>query len=256
VKRFRPLLTLVLAVLAATPTSTHAAKKFASPYVDLFMASAMTPAGGKPSVVVGLANRTATTLWVRVRFQSPPGAAACDSATRLAPKARALLGCPQDSLLGDTDYAFTVSVYLDSSLARPQDENASSVRFRSADLAEFGRLTDSMQLPQTFENVVHTEKLGLGSVMMAGGGAGNRLVVGTDAIDYAADKGPIHITASQITAVKLAPGGSFGPWLVVQYTDAGDKRLLALRPSPTHRAASVDLMRASLDQLAATTRAK
>ena len=249
------LLLLAAAWIAVSPTAALAGKKFSSPYVDLVQANAMTPAGGRPSLVVFLANRTETTLWARVRFQSPPGVAACDSSRRLAPKGRALIGCPQDTLLADTDYAFTVSVYLDSTLARAQDENASSVRFRREDLKAFTELTGAMTLPQTYEHVVHREKLGLGAMMLQGG-SGSRLVVTSDSLEYDAESGILRIAATQITAVKLSPGGSFGPWLVVQYVEAGENRLLALRPSPTNNSASIDRMRGSIEQMAASARSK
>src|SRR5262249_41050998 len=125
-----PLVLLAFAAIAATPDGVEAAKKFSSPYVDLVAASAMAPAGERPAVVVALANKTETTFWVRVRFQSSTGGAACDTARRVAAKAQVVLGCPQDTLLADTDYPFTVSVYMDSTLTRAQDENASAVRFK------------------------------------------------------------------------------------------------------------------------------
>jgi hypothetical protein len=81
--------------------------------------------------------------------------------------------------------------------------------------------------------------------MMMPGGAGSRLVVTSDSLAYEADKGVLRIAATQVTAVKLAPGGSFGSWLVVQYVEAGEKRLLALRPSLTSGGASIESMRAS-----------
>jgi len=249
------LLLLAVAWYAAMPLSAQAGKKFASPYVDLIQASAMTPAGGRPSLLVMLANRTGTTLWVRVRFQSPPGGAACDSSRRLAPRGQTLIGCPQDTLLAETDYPFTVSVYMDSTLARAQDENASTVRFRREDLEAFTELTGSMQLPQTYEHVVHRQKLGLGAMMMQGG-AGGRLLVTADSLEYDDEKDVVRIAAKQITAVRLAPGGSFGPWLVVDYLDSGDKHLLALRPSPTNGSASIERMRGSIEQMASSARSK
>jgi hypothetical protein len=112
-----------------------------------------------------------------------------------------------------------------------------------------------MQLPQTFEHVVHTGKLGLGAMMMAGGG-GSRLVVNADSLEYDADKGIIRIAATQITAIKLAPGGAFGPWVVVQYLDAGEKHLLAVRPSPTNHSVSVEQLQAALEQMSASARPK
>ena len=126
-----------------------------------------------------------------VRFQSPPGAAACDSSSRIAPKGRVIIGCPQDTLLADTDYAFTISVYLDSTLARAQDENASSVRFRREDLQAFTELTVAMTLPQTFEHV-----------------------------------------------------------------EAGEHRLLALRPASTKGSPSFENMRGSIEQMAASAQSK
>jgi len=251
----KSLLLVAVAWIAVAPTHAQAAKKFSSPYVDLIQASAMTPPGGRPSLAVILANRTEVPLWARVRFQSAPGVAACDSSSRIAPKGQALIGCPQDTLLADIDYGFTISVYLDSTLARAQDENASSVRFRREDLQAFTELTGAMTLPQTYEHVVHREKLGLGAMMMQGG-AGSRLVVTSDSLEYDADKGVLRIAATQVTAVKLSAGGSFGPWLVVQYVEAGEKRLLALRPSPTNGGASIESMRASIEQMAASARSK
>jgi len=185
------LLLLAVAWIAVTATDAQAAKKFSSPYVDLVQATAMTPAGGRPSLAVFLANRTDITLWARVRFQSPAGAAACDSSSRIAPKGRVIIGCPQDTLLADTDYAFTISVYLDSTLARAQDENASSVRFRREDLQAFTELTVAMTLPQTFEHV-----------------------------------------------------------------EAGEHRLLALRPASTKGSPSFENMRGSIEQMAASAQSK
>ena len=66
----KSLLLVFVAWIAVTPTHAQAAKKFSSPYVDLIQASAMTPPGGRPSLVVILANRTEVPLWARVRYQS------------------------------------------------------------------------------------------------------------------------------------------------------------------------------------------
>lgn len=251
-----PLVLLALTGIAATPDGAQAAKKFSSPYVDLVAASAMAPAGERPAVVVGLANKTETTFWVRVRFQSSTGGAACDTVRRVAAKAQVVLGCPQDTLLADTDYPFTVSVYMDSTLTRAQDENASTVRFKRGDLKAFTALTTAMHLPQSYEHVLFTEKLGLGAMMIPPTGNGSRLTVNPDGLEYESSKGTIKIAGSQLTAVKTASGGSFGPWVVVQYEVAGEKKLLGLRPSPTVGSASVENIRASLEQLFASTRSK
>lgn len=250
------LLLFALAWIATTPDRAHAAKKFSSPYVDLLAASAMAPAGERPSLVVGLANKTETAFWVRVRFQSPTGGAACDTARRVAAKGQVMLGCPQDTLLADTDYPFTVSVYMDSTLTRAQDENASTVRFKRGDLKAFAALTTAMKLPQTYEHVVCTEKLGLGAMMAPPMGGGSRLTVNPEGLEYESGNGTIKIAGSQVTAIKTASGGSFGPWVVVQYEVAGEKKLLGLRPSPTIGSASVENIRASLEQLFSSTRSK
>jgi hypothetical protein len=216
----------------------------------------MAPPGERPSVVVGLANKTGTTFWVRVRFQSPTGGAACDTARRVAAKGQVVLGCPQDTLLADTDYPFTVSVYMDSTLTRAQDENASTVRFKREDLKAFTALTTAMKLPQTYEHVLHTEKLGLGAMMIPNAGGGSRLTVNPDGLEYESSKGTITIAGSQVTAIKTVSGGSFGPWVVVQYEVAGQKKLLGLRPSSMTGSASVEHIRASLEQLFSSTRSK
>jgi hypothetical protein len=246
---------LVLAGITATPAGSQAAKKFSSPYVNLLQASAMSFPGGRPAVLVALANGTGTTIWVRVRFQSPAGGAPCDTANRVAPKGQAIFACPQDTLLAETDYPFTVSVYLDSTLTRAQDENSSVVRFRRDALAAFAGFTTSMQLPQTYEHVVHTKKLGFGAMMMPGG-SGSRLIVNPDGLEYAMNSDTIRIAAGQITGIKDANGGSLGPWVVVQYEVAGEKRTLGLRPSATNGSAKVENIRASLDQLFSTTHGK
>ena len=251
-----PLLLFALVCIVATPDRAHAAKKFSSPYVDLVAASAMAPAGERPSVVVGLANKTESTFWVRVRFASPTGGAACDTVRRVAAKSQVLLGCPQDTLLADTDYPFTVSVYMDSTVTRAQDENASSVRFKRGDLKAFTALTNAMTLPQTYEHILSTEKLGFGTMMLPPVGGGSRLTVNPDGLEYEAHKGTITIAGSQITAIKTASGGSLGPWVVVQYEVAGEKKMLGLRPSSTNGSASIEHIRASLEQLYSSTRSK
>lgn len=253
--RLGPLLLLALAFVAATPARSLAGKKFSSSYVELLEGSAISWPGGGSSIVVGLGNRKDTPLWVRVRFQTPAGATSCDSTRLIASKGRAMLGCAQDTLVADTDYAFTVSVYTDSSLSQAVDEGSSTIRFHGGDLKVFARLNEAAQLPRTYEHVVHTQKLGLGAMMMPGG-SGSRLIVNPDGLEYAADKGAIKIAASQMTAVKLAPGGSYGPWLVVQYEVSGEKKLLGLRPSATNGSASIDLIRASIDQLFSSTLGK
>src|SRR5262245_1691663 len=172
-----PLVLLSVAGIAATPDGAHAAKKFSSTYVDLLGASAMAPAGERPAVVVGLANKTESAFWVRVRFQASTGGTACDTVRRVEAKAQVVLGCPQDTLLADTDYPFTISVYVDSTLARAQDENASTVRFKRGDLKALAALTTAMHLPQSYEHVLFTEKLGLGAMMLPPTGSGSRLTV-------------------------------------------------------------------------------
>jgi hypothetical protein len=251
----RTWLMLALAGIAATPVGSQAAKKFASPYVKLVEASAMSAPGERPALMVSLANSTGTTFWVRVRFQAAAVGTTCDTARRVAPKAQAMFACPQDTLLADTDYPFTVSVYLDSTLTRAQDENSSTVRFRREDLAAFSDYTHSMQLPQVYEHVVHTQKLGLGAMFMPGG-SGSRLTVNPDGLEYATGSDTIRIAAGQITSIKEANGGSVGPWVVVQYEVAGEKRTLGLRPSATNGSARTENIRASLDQLFSTTRGK
>jgi hypothetical protein len=248
-------LLLALAGIAATPSGSQAAKKFSSPYVKLVEASAMAAPGERPAVMVSLANSTETSFWVRVRFPAASGGTPCDTARRVAPKGRAMFTCPTDTLLADTDYPFTVSVYLDSALTRAQDENSSSVRFRREDLAAFNSYTSSMTLPQTYEHVVHTKKLGFGAMFLPGG-SGSRLVVNPDGLEYATGSDTIRIAAGQITGVREAEGGAQGPWVVVQYEVAGEKRTLGLRPSPTNGSASVENIRASLEQLFASTHGK
>ena len=252
-KHLRPMLFLVLAFVVATPVCSMAAKKFESPYVDLVMGSAMMPPGQRPSIVIGLANKGDRPLWARVRMQSAAGVTACDSTRRIGPKAQAMFACAQDTLIAGTDYPFTVSVYADSTLTGAADENSTSIHFDRAGLKQLTELSSALQLPMTYENVIHSEKLGLGA-MMGVGGNGSRLIVNPDGIEYQGNKGTIKIAAAQMRGVRLVAGGSFGAWVVVDYQVSGGKKMLALRPSTTKGSSSVNLMRASLDNLFSTTK--
>ncbi len=254
-KGFLPLLLLVLALAAATPSRSIADKKFKSSYVDLVMGSAMTPTGGRPSILVGLANRKDVPLWVRVRFQSAAGVTSCDSTRRVEPKRSAMYACEQDTLLADTEYPFTVSVYTDSTLATAVDEGSTAIHFRRSDLKEFAELNEAMQLPKTYDNVVHTEKLGLGA-MLGPGGNGDRVTVNPDGLECEARNGPIRIAASQMRAVRMVDGGSNGPWVAVDYDLSGERRMLALRPSLMKGSTNVYLMRTSIETLLSSTSGK
>jgi hypothetical protein len=82
------------------------------------------------------------------------------------------------------------------------------------------------------------------------------LIVNPDGLEYATGRDTIRIAAAQITNVKEANGGSAGPWVVVQYDVAGEKRTLGLRPSATNGSAKVENIRASIEQMLATARGK
>jgi len=88
-------------------------------------------------------------------------------------------------------------------------------------------------LPETIENVVHSEKLGLATGLLGSFSNAGTLVVDTESIKYSDKAKTVIVPTAQMRSVtkqRLGPQAT-QQWVVVEYVDGADTKIAAFQPS-------------------------
>jgi len=208
----------------ATPDDFH------SQSVGITAGGVIAGPDSRAKLVLTLANKTDRALWLVVRFAPPPPNQACEETQRLEPKQDGHFTCAQDSLVADVDYPVTIAVFGDSGLTEAMETNATHMRFGKKDVKRLGEWLQATRLPQTYENVILKDKVGLGTLFGNLGSAGGRLVVAPEGLEHVTKNRTVKVAAPQIRGVAVQGVGERA-WVRVEYEDAGVMKTLVLQGS-------------------------
>lgn len=192
--------------------------------------------GGKPQLGLSLRNKAAQALWVQVRVAAPSPNAECTLTNPIAPGESAGYSCAQETIVPDTDYPIFVTVYRDEALTDQAEARQTVMRFAKSDADALASYLAAPQLPVTFNDVMTSEKLNLGTALFGGSlAAPGTLVVTQAALQYTVKKKVTEIPLAQIRSATIrqlgAAGDEMKTWVAVEYTEGDAIRTLGFQGS-------------------------
>jgi hypothetical protein len=254
-----PTLPTMTPALASDRGFAPSAKEFTSQSLEITFGS-IAAISGRPQLMLNLRNKTDRALWLRVAFQPPAPNLSCTQIQHAEPKQQVDFTCAQDSIISDTDYPIAITVFADSAESDTVENNSTHMRFGKKDVKAFQRLTEAGLLPKTYEDVVLKEKLGMGAALFGSMGNGGTLTVKTDGLEWTTKKRTVTVALDQLRDVAVRQLGHrpSDAWVVVDYDDGGNSKILAFQGSAFRGAGPemIDQLHASIAELLGRRKAK
>ena len=205
-------------------------EEFRSQSLGITAGGVMASPDSRAQLALTLTNKTDRALWLVVRFAPPAPDHACEETQRLEAKGEGLFTCAQEALVADVDYPITIGVFGDSGLTEPIETNATHMRFGKKGVKRLEEWIQATRLPQTYENVILKDKVGMGTLFGNFANAGGKLVVAPEGLEHITKKRTVKVPAAQLRGVDVQGLGERA-WVRVDYEDAGAMKTLVLQGS-------------------------
>ena len=218
---------------------TSGPPEFSSKFIAVSSGGLMGVPGGKPMLHVTLENKSAQTLWVKVRIAAPSPNSECVMSGKIESGAKEDFHCVQVKVVPETDYPVFMTVYLDQRQTEEAEAPHTKLYFGKADTMAFEKFMMPPALPVTFKGVRFVDDPDVGTALFGSlassfAGGSSVLVVKRESLEYTDGDKSLSIPISDIRKVGIEGNGpnDVHSWVQVEYIAPAGKKKIGFQANP------------------------